>query len=381
MIDFFLGDQVVINLKSVKKEHILQQCARIKIQDPAVLERTIHAFILLERLTLSKIDFLFKGGTALLLLLDKPARVSVDIDITCTLSKNEFEKELKEWIRHPPFTKWESDLRESDKEPPTRRHYKLYYNAQCGGFKNPYILLDVVEEECGIAEEHCMFKDIDCSFLLLEGELSKVKVPVVEALLGDKLTAFAPNTTGVRFYNPRLQEDSSHQVFKQLFDIAQLFDVMDNYGVVRDTYLSVVNHEAKYKAIKNIPDAVLLDTLQTAFDICTFDLRREKLPVEYEDNIRGGISKMTNDLINGKDFSIAEAKLAAGKAAYLATHILRKQDRLIPFTVTKEIIALLKNNRFKGKFGILDRLKGNIENYYYWYTILQMLEYPEDILN
>jgi hypothetical protein len=53
-----------------------------------------------------------------------------------------------------------------------------------------------------------------------------------------------------------------------------------------------------YKSIKNAPEVVLLDALQTAFDICTFDFRREKLSDEYELLIRGGISKMTNDLIN-----------------------------------------------------------------------------------
>ena len=39
----------MINLKSVTKEHTLAQSKLIGIQDPAVLERTIHAFILLER--------------------------------------------------------------------------------------------------------------------------------------------------------------------------------------------------------------------------------------------------------------------------------------------------------------------------------------------
>ncbi|UKI29923.1 MAG: hypothetical protein L6W00_18075 [Lentisphaeria bacterium] len=51
----------MINLKSVTKEHILAQSKLIGIQDPAVLERTIHAFILLERLTLSHMDFFVQG--------------------------------------------------------------------------------------------------------------------------------------------------------------------------------------------------------------------------------------------------------------------------------------------------------------------------------
>lgn len=370
----------MISLESVSKEHIFEQSQRLKIQDPAVLERTIHAFILLERLTLSRMDFLFKGGTALMLLLERPQRVSVDIDIICTVPKKNFETAMRKWVRHPPFTKWEPDTRESDKEPPTRRHYKLYYNAVCGGFRNPYVLLDVVEDDCGVASENILQKEIDCSFLALEGTLSKVRVPIIDAILADKLTAFAPNTTGVHFNSPRLLEDSSHQVFKQLFDIAQLFDVMSDLSVVRDTYMSVVRKEACYKAVSDIPRAVLFDTLQTAFDICTFDIRREKLPIDYEKCITSGIAKMSSDLISGTPFSIAEAKLAAGKSAYLAVHLLTDQQKIVRFAVSDELLEKLKKHRFSGKFGILDRLKGNVESYWYWYEIIRLLPEPEKAL-
>ena len=111
-----------------------------------VIEKDYYVTLVLKSLAGKVTDLVFKGGTSLLLLLDNPARVSVDIDIICTVPKQEFEKQLKEWVRYPPFTKFEADLRESDKEPPTRRHYKLFYNAKFGGFKNPYVLLDVVEE-------------------------------------------------------------------------------------------------------------------------------------------------------------------------------------------------------------------------------------------
>lgn len=110
-----------------------------------------------------------------MLLLERPQRVSVDIDIICTIPKEKFETSMREWVRHPPFTKWEQDTRESDKEPPTRRHYKLFYEARFGGLRSSYILLDVVEEGCGIATEYTQTKDIDCSFLALEGTPSKVR--------------------------------------------------------------------------------------------------------------------------------------------------------------------------------------------------------------
>lgn len=50
-------------------------------KDPTIVEGMIYAFYLLESLKLSGLDFIFKGGTSLILLLDQPKRFSVDIDI------------------------------------------------------------------------------------------------------------------------------------------------------------------------------------------------------------------------------------------------------------------------------------------------------------
>ncbi len=49
--------------------------------DPAILERTVYAFGLLESLVRVNMPFIFKGGTCLMLLLKSPRRLSTDIDI------------------------------------------------------------------------------------------------------------------------------------------------------------------------------------------------------------------------------------------------------------------------------------------------------------
>lgn len=49
--------------------------------DPALLERVIYAFGLLEAIRRVELPFCFKGGTSLMLLLDHPRRLSTDIDI------------------------------------------------------------------------------------------------------------------------------------------------------------------------------------------------------------------------------------------------------------------------------------------------------------
>lgn len=60
--------------------HIEELC-RENRNDPALLERTIYAFGLLEAICKAGMPFIFKGGTSLLVLLERPMRLSTDIDI------------------------------------------------------------------------------------------------------------------------------------------------------------------------------------------------------------------------------------------------------------------------------------------------------------
>lgn len=76
-----------------------------------------------------------------------------------------------------------------------------------------YILLDIVfaENPYLATEQH----EITNELLLTEGRPITVTVPSPECILGDKLTAFAPHTTGVPFgVNKELE------IIKQLFDVA-----------------------------------------------------------------------------------------------------------------------------------------------------------------
>ena len=62
------------------KENI-QRLRDISGNDPSLLEKTVYAFGLLEAIAKVGMPFIFKGGTCLMLLLDKPRRLSTDIDI------------------------------------------------------------------------------------------------------------------------------------------------------------------------------------------------------------------------------------------------------------------------------------------------------------
>ncbi|MFA6681104.1 MAG: hypothetical protein WCS35_03650, partial [Sphaerochaeta sp.] len=55
----------------------------------------------------------------------------------------------------------------------------------------------------------------------------KETVPSVNCILGDKLTAFAPHTTGIPF-----GVDKELEIIKQLYDVSVLVDAHDNYDDV-----------------------------------------------------------------------------------------------------------------------------------------------------
>lgn len=66
-------------LKENYEERHIRELQAASKGDPGLIERTMYAFGLLEALAVVGLDFTFKGGTSLLLLLPKPKRLSTDI--------------------------------------------------------------------------------------------------------------------------------------------------------------------------------------------------------------------------------------------------------------------------------------------------------------
>jgi len=59
-------------------QHVMNTYRR---SDPGIIEKTIMALTLLEQLAIENLQFVFKGGTSLILLLQRFNRFSLDIDI------------------------------------------------------------------------------------------------------------------------------------------------------------------------------------------------------------------------------------------------------------------------------------------------------------
>lgn len=59
----------------------ISEISKTKKADKGLVQKLIRALILLEGLSESNLGFVFKGGTALMLLLNSTKRLSIDIDI------------------------------------------------------------------------------------------------------------------------------------------------------------------------------------------------------------------------------------------------------------------------------------------------------------
>src|SRR4030042_3817092 len=97
-------------------------------KDPTIIEGMIHALYLLECLKKSGLDFIFKGGTSLILLLDQPKRFSVDIDIILnpSIKKPDLEEYLSGIVESGIFSQMELDQRRSFQPGILKAHYTFF---------------------------------------------------------------------------------------------------------------------------------------------------------------------------------------------------------------------------------------------------------------
>lgn len=295
--------------ESFSMEHITQLKENKKV-DINLLERSIYAFGLLEALVKVELPFIFKGGTCLMLLLNKPRRLSTDIDIVVQPG-TDVEKFIESASVLFPFKNYEKQIRKG-KNNIEKVHYKFIYDSPVQK-KEFYILLDILFEENHY--EKIIEKSICSEILSTEEPEIFVKVPTADCILGDKLTAFAPHTTGIPF-----GVDKDLEVIKQMFDVACLSEVYENFDDVISTYYKTSRAEIEYRGNDITSEEALLDTIESAACIAG----RGKYGTEYE-KYSAVMRNLTNHIYEGK-FSGEIAAILACSVMYMAACVLKKQS-------------------------------------------------------
>jgi len=305
----------MIEKHCVTREWIDKKRAEIGRVDPILLEKCIRALVLLSALTSFKMPFVFKGGTSLILLIKGFRRLSIDVDIVTDIPRAEYELVLKDISRGFSFTGYEEDKR-GERGLPKRAHFKFFYDSVVTN-RSEYVLLDILEEKNLYPKTKVV--PVRASILELSQE-TVVTVPTLECLLGDKLTAFAPNTIGIS-YHPL----SSMQIIKQLFDVGEMFNVAEDMGMVVRAYEAIARAEIGYRGNKVSAQEAIEDTFQSAVLACGLGLKGVK-PDERSELFLDGIKRVGSHLVNCY-FRMPEARLMGSRVALLATMIKARAEK------------------------------------------------------
>ncbi|MBL7665828.1 MAG: nucleotidyl transferase AbiEii/AbiGii toxin family protein [Bacteriovoracaceae bacterium] len=318
-----------------------------KGKDPQLVEKILKALTLLELLVQEKVDFTFKGGTCLLLLLPTPKRFSIDLDLIIA-KKDDLIQALENICKNNPiFTRLVEDKRVETKIP--KAHYKVYYKTSLSG-KEDYVLVDLIED----ANPYPLIQDSEIrpTYFQTSGPYLKVKTPTINCILGDKMTAFAPRTTGIK-----LGVEKEMEIAKQLFDVASLFDHATDFSEVKKSFMIIAEKEIKYRELNINHEDVLHDAFETAKIIALQGAVKNDIYKELQVGIRN---------LNGyifENFGPVQVHICAAKSAYLTRLIHTEASKIIPFK-GEDLRKIEITNTGYNKLNKVK--KTSPEAFYYW---------------
>lgn len=338
---------------------------KYKFKEVQLIEKTIRAFSLLEALVRSGCPFVFKGGTSLMLHLNSSKRLSIDIDIICPPG-TDIEKYLGKYAEEYGFGNIQLVERVSRTDV-SKKHAKFFYQVSFfAGRTEEKILLDVLFEE--IHYNKVVTLPIESPLLKTDGEPVMVNLPSYQDLLGDKLTAFAPHTTGIPFFKG--EKNCSMEINKQLYDIASLFDLTNDLTITAETFKKFAVVELAYR---NLPTDDIQQVLDDIFNTSlSMTIQGTGDPEEYKLLIDG--MKRVKGFIHSEKYGLESAIINASKAAYLSKIIEKGESEVNHFNPDNtsdlfdtEIVAPLPTR--------LNRLKKtNIEAFYYWSEVQKLMK-------
>ena len=330
--------------------------------DKILVEKVIRALLLLEGLVKENLPFIFKGGTALMLHLNSTKRLSIDIDIILPTEPKNLEDILATVSKEQGFIRKELQDRNTTSKI-KKEHYKFIYTPiHKSNKEEEYVLLDILFGK--VNYERVIKIPIQSIFIPIKGEPLLVNVPCLEGILGDKLTAFAPNTTGIPYFK---KEDSmSMEIMKQLYDIGNLLDVVSDTKIIKSTFFRFAATELTYRNQSGMNEKdVLDDIMQTSLCIVS---RGTDGKGEFEQLLLG-IQRLSGFIFT-ESYHLEKAILNASKAAYLSALISNDAKVVEKFKDPLELKDWLIAEPMNTKLNKLK--KSNPVAFFYWYKIYEL---------
>ncbi len=344
--------------------------------DKAILEKMIYALHLLERIKTNGLDFVFKGGTSLVLLLQEGNRFSIDIDIVCNTDRKTLETILNKVVESSKFKSVELDEHRSYKKGVPKAHYSFAFDSVTKGKYSGTILLDILLEDSIYPE--LAEKPIQTKWIETDAE-TLVSMPTVDAITGDKLTAFAPNTIGIPYFKGKDNQPFSMEICKQLFDLGKLFEKIENIETVAQSFKAFAMQEIEYRKTETLnltPEKVLQDTIDTCLVLAKRGSGSADEKAKFSE-LQKGIRAFGTGFLMVGNFRIDDAIPASARIAYLSAKILHNDFSSIEYYNDQDIKKLSIENK---DWNFLNRLKRQPDksSFYYWYKTVQLLTSNDD---
>jgi hypothetical protein len=347
----------MITEKTISADWLHEVNVHYKNVDRNLLDKVTHAFYLLEQLSKTDLEFIFKGGTSLLLLIDEMRRFSVDIDIVVTdqFTRNELDELLNQMILSTVFTRMEEQIRYKSNIP--KAHYKFYYTSP---FDNSevYVLLDVLFEQSPYQD--VIQVPIQNSLIETIPPKALVSIPTIENILGDKLTAFAPNTTGIPYGKGKEME-----IIKQLFDIESLFDCAENLEKTRKVFQRCAVQELAYRGLTTL---TLMDVLDDCIQTACIIGGRGSFERETFLKLEDGIQRIRSHILSC-NYIVEEAVISASKVCYLGALLKNGKQSIQRFHSSIDFSALSGEPLFPK----MNKIKKFSPEAYYYFSLARDL--------
>ena len=236
-------------------------------------------------------------------------RLSIDIDIVCKPGTNVWDY-LERYAGEYGFTGVKEVSRKARSNVPKSHAAYEYLVSYPAGYSSGEILLDVLYEDIDYSQ--LLTIPIKSPLLKTEGAPALVHIPSLDDMLGDKLTAFAPHTTGIPFFKD--DKPFSMEIMKQLFDVSSILDRTNTLETVSSTFHKLVPIELGYRDLDTLTaQDVLEDAYNTAMNICLYGALNKQ---EYNYLTDG--AHRVNGFILIENYTMERAVRDAAKVAYLS---------------------------------------------------------------
>jgi hypothetical protein len=292
-----------------KKDHVEAH----KFDAPAPLaEQAIHCLECVAELAWAQLEYQFKGGNSLLIILQHPRRFSIDVDIATNESQEAIERVLDKIVKDcGVFVRWTKRQHKTKPWIPLASYY-LFYQSQFQSPGESFIMLD-----CQLSRSPYATQTIPIACGELYKTIVKAEVPTAASLIGDKLLTLGPSTLGIP-----TGKGKEAQRIKHVFDVSILLSTLPSLDGIREAFTACISHENKLQNKSVEARDLLADTLlfcKSVVSSKTMPVPTNGLNAVLDETIKG-LPEFAGHLFS-KQYSWADLRRDSARVALCLTAV------------------------------------------------------------